>query len=146
MPVWTVNMEDAASIARGTMPAGAVMARILRPSYLSDTTFPVGVQCPGDSRVSYAAFERCMACRAKCRPRMCGWCYSVGYCGRGCQSADWASHRPVCRQVAEQATRLVKSFMEIGTGAVDGRDLLYEAAKKDALVSRFLSRCNRLDG
>ena len=143
MAVWTVDMNDCASLERGRLPVGSSVSHVVRTSDVRDVTFPVGVRCVGDPRVCYSGFERCQTCGLACRPRMCGWCYAAAYCGRGCQVRDRAAHRPACLYNAERAARLVKSYIELWS---DTLSLPALRATRDPLAARFVGRCEALAG
>ena len=48
--------------------------------------------------------------------KKCAKCFSVSYCGRECQVADWARHKRLCDPV------MIKDFGEKGRGLVASRD------------------------
>ena len=48
--------------------------------------------------------------------KKCAKCFSVSYCGRECQAADWARHKRLCDPV------MVKDFGEKGRGLVASKN------------------------
>lgn len=62
-----------------------------------------------------AQYERQSTC-AKCsKPhahQMCGRCRVVRYCGRDCQAAAWAAHKPLCQHFVDAAAKSADSAQD----------------------------------
>jgi hypothetical protein len=90
--------------------------------------------------------EFCEACGAKCRPKLCGQCYSVGYCGAECQRLAWASHKSFCRESAGRSALTLMSCVERGFFTIMGvanASALRRLAQEQPLAAGFLQRVAR---
>ena len=93
--------------------------------------------------------EFCEACGAKCRPKLCGQCYSVGYCGAECQRSAWDSHKSLCKQSAGQSALTLMSCVERGFFArmgIANANALRRMARGNALAAGFLEKVRRARG
>eukprot|EP00039_Didymoeca_costata_P020750 m.342307 g.342307 ORF g.342307 m.342307 type:complete len:1322 (+) comp21234_c0_seq1:202-4167(+) len=69
----------------------------------------------------------CQKCGIKCEVQLCARCFSVGYCSRQCQKADWKAHKKTCVEKKidteddfEAVTKtLTEAFMELSGKQVD---------------------------
>ena len=93
--------------------------------------------------------EFCEACGERCRPKLCGQCYSVGYCDAECQRSAWASHKSFCKESAGQSALTLMSCVERGLFArmdIANASALRKLAQGEALVAGFLKRVHRARG
>ena len=67
---------------------------------------------------------QCTRCRVVTATKRCGRCKLARYCSAGCQRADWALHKKVCKGVAR---------------GVDALDALHAEAKGDAKRETLIS-------
>ena len=65
----------------------------------------------------YRDLMTCVVCdKGGVSIKICAKCFSVSYCGRECQVADWARHKRLCDSV------MVKNFGEKGRGLVASKN------------------------
>ena len=56
---------------------------------------------PQCKAVNIARCEKCGEYRKRCDLKVCGRCRKIWYCGKGCQTSDWSSHRLKCVEVGK---------------------------------------------
>ena len=58
---------------------------------------------------AYAFKQKCIVC-SKDTNNLCGRCKVVVYCGRDCQSADFACHKEMCKMVHKERETFGRTF------------------------------------
>ena len=56
----------------------------------------------------------CSNCCKKCKPNMCGKCYTAGYCNKNCQENHWSKHKKICKVLRKTSSMLITSMERAG--------------------------------
>ena len=53
----------------------------------------------------------CSGCNGKCDDlKLCGKCFTAGYCDRDCQNKHWSKHKKLCKVLREKSSLLISSM------------------------------------
>ena len=60
---------------------------------------------------SYFFLPWCSGCKGKCADlKMCGKCFTAGYCNKNCQKSHWSKHKKLCGVVRKKASFLIPAM------------------------------------
>ncbi len=53
----------------------------------------------------------CSGCNGKCDDlKLCGKCFTAGYCNKDCQNKHWSKHKKLCKVLREKSSFLISSM------------------------------------
>jgi parallel beta-helix repeat protein len=64
-----------------------------------------------DSKLIFSV-PYCSYCRVKCKPTMCGKCFTTAYCSKSCREQHYWKHKEICKVLREKSSYLITSTQE----------------------------------
>jgi tetratricopeptide (TPR) repeat protein/GTPase SAR1 family protein len=59
----------------------------------------------------------CSGCKRKCENlKLCGKCFTAGYCNKDCQLEHWPKHKKLCKVLLEKSSFLITSIKRLPSG------------------------------